>query len=39
MPYLRCVEGEEARYILEEVQYKFVETIQGRGPWFAKLSE
>ena len=39
MPYLKCDNKEEAKYILEEVMKEFVETIQARDPWLAKLSE
>ena len=39
MPYLKCDNKEEAKYILEEVMKEFVETIQARDPWLAKSSE
>ena len=39
MPYLKCDNKEEAKYILEEVTKEFVETIQARDSWLAKSSE
>ena len=31
-PYLRCIEEEEARYVLEEVHGGSAETTWGQGP-------
>ena len=33
MPYLKCVDEEEAKYVLEEIREEFVETMQAPGHW------
>ena len=33
MPYLKCVDEEEARYILEEIHEGIVVTMPTLGPW------
>ena len=33
MPYLKCVDEEEAKYILEEIHEGVSETMLALGPW------
>ena len=33
MPYLKCIDKGQAKYIMEEVHKEYVETMQAHGPW------